>query len=154
MLTERPRNYSRTFVNGVVAVGILLMAGACSGGSANAPTVSGPPASTESARTVTLAAVGSSGVFGTATLSDAGGGQTQVVIKVEANLNRDMPTVVTAGSCAKFDETTLYELNDTRDGAATTIIPVALAALIQSPHEVHLVAGGEDFTAMACGDIK
>jgi hypothetical protein len=65
-----------------------------------------------------------------------------------------MPSAITPGTCAKFDASTVYGLNDTRDGAGTTIIPVALADLIQSPHELHIDAAGDNLQVVACGDVK
>ena len=60
---------------------------------------------------------------GTATLTDAGGGQTQVVVAVEANHNRDMPGAITLGTCDAIDESTIYDLNDTlRVTRANTIV--------------------------------
>jgi len=111
------------------------------------------------AKTVTLATVGASGVSGTANLSDAGGGKTQVVVNVDANLNQDMPTLISPGTCASFDDSTvdtatLVILNDTRDGAGTTIIPVSLADLTTSPHILRVHANPDDHTPAACADIK
>ena len=136
---------------------VLLLAGACSGGSSNAPTASSAPVPGAGNLTVMLVASGTSGVSGTAAFSDASGGQTQVEIKVEANLNLDMPTVVTPGTCSSFDEsdkTQVLILNDTRDGAGTTIIPRTMAELIASPHEIHLLSAPDGMTVAACGDIR
>jgi len=100
-----------------------------------------------------MAEVGTSGVFGTATLCDAGGGQTEVVLSVTANFNRDMPTFITPGTCTSIDKTKLTSLNDTRDGAGTTIIPVPLATLIGSPYELHVDFAPDLTMIAACGAI-
>ena len=142
---------------GMALVAILISAAGCSGGSTAtpAPTTAGStPAATGAVKTVTLAAAGNSGVSGTATLSDAGGGQTQVVVNVNANMNRDMPGAVTPGTCGAIDESTIYYLNDTRDGASTSLVPLSLDALTASPFVVHIHTAPDDRTLAACGEIK
>ena len=101
-----------------------------------------------------IVAIGSSGVSGTATLSDIGGGRTMVVIKVDANYNLDMPSMIAGGPCSHIDETTVWSLADTRGGVGTSIVTVALADLIKSPNNVHLHPAGDDMSYAACGDIK
>ncbi len=103
---------------------------------------------------MTLAAAGDSGVFGTATLSDAGGGQTQVVISVEDNSNPDMPGAVTPGTCARIDESKIYYLNDTRHGKSTSLIAITLAALTASPYIVHIHTAPDEPSLAACGQIN
>ena len=105
-------------------------------------------------KTVAILAHASSGVSGTATFTDAGHGQTQIVIAVDFNLNRDMPSFVTAGSCAKVDKSVLYELNDTRDGRGMSFIPVAFEIVTGGAYEVHVDAAPDDLTIAACGDVK
>ena len=86
---------------------------------ADAPSPSGAIPSALSTRTVNIVAIGSSGVSGTATLSDIGGGRTMVVIKVDANYNLDMPSMIAGGPCSHIDETTVWSLADTRGGVGT-----------------------------------
>ena len=162
-------------VLGRIALGaaVLLIVASCASGSTPAPAAqspsarasavpstvdaaspSGPLPSAISTKTVKLVAVGSSGVSGTATLSDIGGGQTVVVIKVEANYNQDMPSMIGMGPCSGIDESNALFLNDTRNGTGTTVVTAALADLVKSPHQVHLHTSGEDLSYTACGDIK
>ncbi|MEO7664228.1 MAG: hypothetical protein ABIV26_03815 [Candidatus Limnocylindrales bacterium] len=121
---------------------LALVVGACGGGGT-------------AAKTVTLATLNGSGVSGTATLTDAGSGQTLVVIKVEAGGNADMPAHVHPGTCTTLDPKPKYPLNDVKDGASTTTIAVALADLTKSAFAVNLHKSAEDVaTYTACGDIK
>ena len=106
------------------------------------------------AKTVTLAAVGDSGVSGTATLTDAGGGQTKVVITAEDNLNPDMPTFIEKGTCAARVKEPGFTLSDIRDGASTSTIAVSMADLTATPYHIQVHSGPEDFSLSACGDIK
>jgi hypothetical protein len=104
--------------------------------------------------TVKIVAVGSSGVSGAATLTEVPGGQTQVVVTVAANQNPDMPSMVAIGPCSRIDENHYWSLSDTRNGTGTSLIPVTLAVLLASPHQVHLHTSGDDLSYAACGDIK
>lgn len=107
------------------------------------------------AKTVTLATLNGSGVSGTATLTDAGSGQTLVVIKVDAAGNAAMPAHVHPGTCATLDPKPKYPLSDVKDGASTTTIAVALADLTKSAFAVNLHKSADDIkTYTACGDIK
>ncbi len=157
----------RVLGRSALGAAVLLIAAACAAGSTEAPaslpavtpaadaaSPSGPLPSAISTKTVQLVAVGSSGVSGTATLSDIGGGQTVVVIKVDANYNQDMPSMIGMGPCSAIDESNALFLNDTRNGTGTTVVTAALADLVKSPHQVHLHTSGQDLSYTACGDIK
>jgi hypothetical protein len=151
-----------------VASAAASVAPATAGQSATAPASLAPSAagglsasgglpSAISTRTVKIAAVGSSGVSGTATLSDLGDGRTMVAITVADNYNRDMPTAITRGTCPRFgatDESKVSHLNDTRDGTGTTVIPRPLTELLADPYEIRLYTAGDDLSPAACGDIK
>ena len=120
---------------------LVVVLAACGGGAA--------------AKNVTLAALNGSGVSGTAVLTDAGNGQTQVVIKVDAAGNAAMPAHVHPGTCATLDPKPKYPLTDVKNGASTTTIPVALADLTKSAFAVNLHKSADDAkTYTACGDIK
>ena len=126
-----------------VGAALAVVVGACGGGGAAAT------------KTVSLATLNGSGVSGTATLTDAGNGQTQVVIKVDAAGNADMPAHVHPGTCATLDPKPKYPLSDVKDGASTTTIAVALADLTKSAFAVNLHKSADDIkTYTACGDIK
>lgn len=123
---------------------VAVVVGACGGGGGGA-----------AAKTVSLASLNGSGVSGTATLSDAGNGQTQVVIKVDAAGNAAMPAHVHPGTCATLDPKPKYPLSDVKDGASTTTIAVALADLTKTAFAVNLHKSADDIkTYTACGDIK
>lgn len=147
---------ARHGLRGMIVLAILASTIGCSGGSAGATATPSASGSAEAAaiRTITMAAVGGSGVFGTATLSEVGGGQTQVVVQVEANHNRDMPGAVTLGRCPVYDESTIYYLNDTREGTSTTVVPVSLNTLMARPFMIHIVTAPDDASLAACGDIN
>lgn len=127
--------------NRALGAATIVLVAACSGGA--------------SAKTVTLSALNGSGVSGTAVLTDAGSGQTQVVVTVDAAGNADMPAHVHMGTCASLDPAPKYPLNDVKDGASTTTIPVALADLTTSAFAVNLHKSADDIkTYTACGEIK
>jgi hypothetical protein len=161
---------SRKYTIAIVAV---LIAGGCATNSASPSSIAPEPTPSLSAaatartpapsptvqtfgqaKVVTLATVGTSGVFGTATFWDAGGGTTLVEIKVEANLNRDMIAAIVPSTCAINDETTFLLLNDVRDGVGTTIVPLSVATLFGTQHQIHLHSDPEDHSMAACGDLK
>ena len=146
----------RAWPRGVAAIAIIISGLGCS--TSNVSPAASPVASSNAVpggmvKTVTLAAADGSGVSGTATLTDIGDGQTQVVIKVEANFNRDMPGAITPGTCAAIDESTIYHINDTRDGTSTSVIPVSLAALTARPFIVHIHTAPDEPSLAACGEI-
>lgn len=120
---------------------LMLIVSACSGSAA--------------AKSVQLSVLNSSGVSGTAILTDAGNSQTLVVVKVDAAGNADMPAHVHPGTCANLDPKPRYPLNDVKDGASTTTIPVALGDLTKSAFAINLHKSNDDLkTYTACGDIK
>lgn len=141
----------------MIAVASVVIVAGCSSQLGN-PSLAAPTATaatiTGPSTTVALKAVGASGVSGTATLTAAGSGQTRVVVTVEANLNNDMPTFITPGSCTSIDKSKLIPLNDTRNGTATSMIPVALADLLASPYELHLDFSPDVASIAACGAIS
>lgn len=126
-----------------IGAALTVVVAACGGGGGAA------------AKTVTLAALNGSGVSGTATLTDAGNGQTQVVIKVDAAGNAAMPAHVHPGTCATIDPKPKYPLSDVKDGASTTTIAVPLAELTKTAFAVNLHKSADEIkTYTACGDIK
>jgi hypothetical protein len=154
-----PWSIRHRWLMSVALVAPLLVAAGCSGGSSG---TAGPASAGASAgvagsgatKTVTLTAAGNSGVSGTATLTDVGGDQTQVVVAVEADHNRDMPGAITPGTCGAIDESTIYYLNDTREGASTTLVPISLDDLTAKPFILHIHTAPDDASLAACGEIR
>lgn len=127
-----------------ISAALTVVVAACGGGGGTA-----------AAKTVSLAAQNGSGVSGTATLTDAGNGQTQVVIKVDAAGNAAMPAHIHPGGCATLDPKPKYPLSDVKDGASTTTIAVPLADLTKTAFAVNLHKSADEIkTYTACGDIK
>jgi len=124
----------------VVATLLVGVIAACGGGA--------------SAKTVTLEQVDGSGVTGTATLTDAGGGQTKVVITAGPNLNPDMPAFIEKGTCAARVKEPGYSLSDVTGGSSTSTIDVKLADLTATPYHLQVHPGMENYNLAACGDIK
>ena len=102
---------------------------------------------------VTLGPVAGSGVSGTATLADLGGGRTRVEVRL-APAGGAHPMHVHEGPCANASPAPRYALADAQNGASTTDVSVALADLSRSPMSinVHRSAQAMD-TVVACGDL-
>ncbi len=112
-------------------------------------------ASTQSAAsaTVTLTAQNNSGLSGTATLTDLGGGKTRVEVRLSGP-EGNYPAHVHMGTCANLDPAPQYPLANVVGGTSTTDITASLASLQQSQHAINLHKSAQELaTYVACGDI-
>lgn len=102
---------------------------------------------------VNLSAQNNSGLAGTATLTDIGGGKTRVELKVTGP-DGDYPAHIHMGTCANLNPAPQYPLVNVRGGASTTEVDASLATIQQSPHAINMHKSAEDIaTYVACGDI-
>jgi len=103
--------------------------------------------------TVTLAEQNSSGLSGTATLTDMGNGQTNVVIQLNSTAG-DHPAHIHMGSCPTPDATPEYPLNNVQNGTSTTVVDVALSTLLSSQRAINVHLSPEEIsTYVACGNL-
>jgi hypothetical protein len=104
--------------------------------------------------TIDLKELNSSGVSGTATLTDNGDNTTTVSIKVNGATG-DHPAHIHQGTCTNLDPNPQYPLtNVAADGTSTTKIDVSLNDLLASPHAVNLHESATNLGVyIACGEI-
>ncbi len=94
----------------------------------------GPVVSTDSEQVVDLAAQGAAGVAGTATMTPQDDGSTLVVIELEGDTSTEPhPAHIHLGTCAKFDASPLYPLENVVDGTSETTVDASIAELTAKP---------------------
>jgi hypothetical protein len=102
---------------------------------------------------INLSAQNNSGLSGTATLTDIGGGKTRVQLRITGP-EGDYPAHIHMGTCANLNPAPQYPLINVRDGQSTTDVDASLATIQQSPHAINLHKSAEEIaTYVACGDI-
>jgi hypothetical protein len=110
---------------------------------------------TNQSRTVGLTTLSESGVTGTVTLTDQGGGLTRVVVDVEAAGNLDMPAHIHPGSCDNLVPQPKYPLQNVINGSSTTTVPAPLAELMAGDLAVNLHRSNQDLaTYTACAELR
>ena len=106
-------------------------------------------------RSVQLSTLNDSGVTGTVTLIDAGGGLTRVEVRVEPGANPDMPAHIHPGSCDSLVPQPKYPLQNVVNGTSTTTVPAPLSELMAGDLAVNLHRSNEDLsTYTACADLR
>jgi hypothetical protein len=104
--------------------------------------------------TVQLQAQGNSGVAGTATLTDIGGGRTRVDIRVSPGGNPTMPNHIHEGTCANLNPTPRYPLQAVANGMGTSEVNVTIPALLAAPFAINLHKSPQEASIyVACGNI-
>src|SRR5438105_2618878 len=107
-----------------------------------------------SAVTVNLASQNNSGISGTASFSELGGGRTTVDIKVNGAGAGPEPAHIHQGTCAQLDPTPQFSLANVTNGTSTTEVTATLAQLSGSPHAVHMHKSPDELTVyVACADL-
>lgn len=105
--------------------------------------------------TLTLATQNNSGITGTATLTDLGGGKSRVEIKASGAGSVPRPAHIHEGSCAQLNPTPAFSLANVTDGASSTEINASLQQLTSSPHAVHMHKSPDELTVyVACADVN
>lgn len=96
-----------------------------------------------------------SGVTGTATLSSAGDGRTLVEIAVAPNGHPDMPAHVHPGACENPVPQPMYPLENVRDGASRTEIPISITELEAETVSINVHRSNAEMEIrVACVDVK
>ncbi|MBV8718553.1 MAG: hypothetical protein JOZ65_26105 [Chloroflexi bacterium] len=104
--------------------------------------------------TLNLAAQNNSGISGTATLTDLGGGKTRVAIQVDGAGAGPEPAHIHPGSCAQLVPTPAFTLTNVTNGSSTTDVDSSLDQLMAQPFAVHMHKSFDELTVyVACADI-
>jgi hypothetical protein len=105
-------------------------------------------------QSIALASIKSSGVSGTVTLTDVGGGRTRIEVQVDPAGNLDMPSHVHPGICGEIIPQPRFPLENVKSGHASTVIPVSLAELMVGTMAVTLHQSNDNLkTTVACGTL-
>jgi LPXTG-motif cell wall-anchored protein len=129
----------------VVTLGLALVAVA-----AAAPTVGAQGARTA---TVTLRPENNSGITGTATLTDMGNGQTQVVVRISPGAGNH-PAHIHSGNCGPSLGAVVYPLTNVQNGTSTTEVATSLADVETGGFAINLHESPDNIpTYVACGNI-
>lgn len=105
--------------------------------------------------TIQIGPQNNSGISGTATLTDMGNGQTQVVVNVTGfTVGTPSPIHIHEGTCATLNPAVKFPLTNLVDGKSTTMVPVALSAVLAQPHAINAHKSAQEATVyVACGNI-
>ncbi len=138
----KPRSIGLVIAMIAVVATVLVVAGQVAGQDAGL------------ARSIPLAEVKASGVSGTVTLTDVGGGRTQIAVQVDPAGNLDMPSHVHPGICGNITPQPRFPLENVKNGVASTVIPASFAELFTGNLAVTLHQSNENlkFTT-ACGTL-
>jgi Cu/Zn superoxide dismutase len=113
-----------------------------------------PAAAQTKTLTVTMTALNGSGENGTATLTQLSKG-VQVVVKLVNAPKDPQPTHIHIGTCGHINAQPEYPLNNTVDGASTSIVSgVTIDQLLKGHYAINVHKSTSDLaTYVSCGDI-
>jgi len=104
--------------------------------------------------TLQLVQQNNSGISGTATFTPSGTGL-RVDLKVTGAGAGPEPAHIHPGTCAQLDPTPQFTLTSVTNGSSTTDVQTTVAALVASPHAIHLHKSVDEFSVyVACADIN
>jgi CHRD domain len=104
--------------------------------------------------TVTLSPENSSGVTGTATLTDMGNGTMQVVVRITPTTG-DHPAHIHSGQCGPSLGAVVYPLTNVQNGASTTTVDASLADVETGGFAINLHESPTNIPLyVACGNIR
>ena len=104
--------------------------------------------------TVNLAVQNASGVAGSATLTDIGGGRTRVEVRVSTGGNTNMPAHIHEGTCATLNPAPKYPLTNVANGTSTTEVSATIASITASPHAINLHKSPTEASVyVSCGNV-
>jgi LPXTG-motif cell wall-anchored protein len=104
---------------------------------------------------VNLAGQNNSGIAGTATLTELGGGKIRVEIRVTGAGAGPQPAHIHNGTCAQLDPAPRFNLASVTNGASTTEIDGTLQQLTSAQHAIHLHKSQEELPVyVACADLR
>jgi Cu/Zn superoxide dismutase len=104
---------------------------------------------------VELGSQNNSGVTGTATLTDIGGGKLRVELRANGAGAGPQPAHIHEGTCAQLNAAPKFSLSNVVDGASRTEVDGSLAALMAAPHAIHMHKSPDELPVyVACADIR
>lgn len=110
-------------------------------------------AQAQSPLVVQLQPQGGSGVSGTATLTDMGGGRTQVVVRVSTGGNPTMPGHIHDGSCPNVGAVR-FPLNTVMNGTSTSEVNTTIADLLRGTFAINLHKSPQEASVYtSCGNV-
>jgi Cu/Zn superoxide dismutase len=105
--------------------------------------------------TLQLASQNNSGVTGTATIADIGGGKLKIDITATGAGAGPQPAHIHEGSCAQLNPAPQFSLTDVRNGSSSTTVDGSLQSLLASPHAIHMHKSPDELAVyVACADIR
>jgi hypothetical protein len=103
---------------------------------------------------IPLGQLNGSGVIGTVTLTDVGGGRTRVELTVDPAGHPNMPAHIHPGSCANLIPQPKYPLENVKDGRSVTTVAAPIAELLAGGLAVNVHKSNDDLaTYTACADL-
>ncbi len=104
--------------------------------------------------TVQLMTQNNSGVMGTATLTDIGGGRTRVEVRVTPGGNPNQPAHIHEGTCATLNPAPKIPLNNVMNGTSTTEVNATIPTIMSMQHAINLHKSPQEASIYtACGNI-
>jgi LPXTG-motif cell wall-anchored protein len=104
--------------------------------------------------TVTLSPENNSGITGTATLTDMGNGETQVVVRITPT-SGDHPAHIHSGNCGPTLGGVVYPLTNVQNGTSTTVVGTSLADVQTGGFAINLHESPTNIPLyVACGNIQ
>jgi LysM repeat protein len=119
--------------------------------------VSPPPAAAQGlTATVTINSDGDSGITGTATLTELGGGRMAVELRLNGAGATPRPAHFHQGSCDALDiQAPSIPLQPVVNGVSTSQVEATLQQLLSRPYAIHVHKSAEELAVyVACGDVK
>jgi len=128
----------------VLAFGVLAVLGGAPNVGAQGQTV-----------TVQLGSQNNSGITGTATLTEIGGGKLRVEIRANGAGAGPQPAHIHEGTCAQLNPAPKFSLANVVNGSSTTEVDGSIAALTSAPHAIHMHKSPDELPVyVACADIQ
>ena len=125
-------------------------------GAAFAATLATSAMASTNSITIKMVALNKSGENGTATLTQMPDGLHVVVALKNAPKDTPQPTHIHIGTCGNINKAPEYALQNTVNGAATSVVPgVKLDDLMHAKYAINVHKSGDDLgTYVSCGNIK
>ena len=104
--------------------------------------------------TVNLETQNASGISGTATLTDLGGGRTRVEVRVNGAGAGPQPAHIHEGSCANLNPAPKFPLTSITNGASTTEVNASVQQIMSAQHAINLHKSPQEASVyVACGNV-
>jgi Cu/Zn superoxide dismutase len=105
--------------------------------------------------TLNLDGQNNSGITGTATLTEVGGGKLRVELRATGAGAGPQPAHIHEGTCANLNPAPKFSLTSVTNGTSTTEVDGSLQQLTAAPHAIHLHKSPDELPVyVACADIR